>query len=55
MDGLLIPGVVLTCAPWEMRDVLILKNCFVIQRIGQASQSRPTDDSDLWALGGTGT
>lgn len=55
MDGLPIRGVALTCAPWEMRDVLILKGCLVIQRIGQASQSRPADDGDLWALDGTGT
>jgi len=49
-----MPRVVLTCAPWEVRDVLIRKDYLVIQQIGQTSQSSSADDGSLWALDGTG-
>lgn len=55
MDGKLMPSVVLTCGPWEVRDVLTRKDCLVIQHISQTSQSRSADDGSLRALDGAGT
>lgn len=55
VGGALMPWVVLTRAPWEVRDVLIQEDCLVIQHISQTSQPRPTDDGDPGPLGSTGT
>lgn len=45
---------VLTCAPWEVGDVLIRKDCLVIQHVGQTPQSGSADDGGLWALDSSG-
>lgn len=46
---------VLTCAPWEVRDILIGKDHLVLQHICQVSQPRSADDGNLWALSSAGT
>lgn len=55
VGGALMPWVVLTCALWEVRDVLIREDCLVIQHISQTSQPRATDDGNPGLLGSTGT
>lgn len=48
-------AVVLTCAPWEVRDILIGKDHLVLQHICQVSQPGSADDGNLWALSSAGT
>lgn len=50
-----MPGVVPTCAPWEVGDVLVRKDCLLLEHISQIAQPRPADDRRLRALSSAGS
>lgn len=55
LDGLLMPRVVPTCAPWEVGDVLVWKDCLLLEHISQIAQPGPADDRHLRVLSNAGS